>query len=141
MLTADNATQSRPLIVVDASAVVSLLIDPASAGAAIARRMKDSVLLAPELLPFEVANVLRRRCRAGLLSKTEAALAHDGLLELPIELWPWEVIAERAWQLGENLTSYDAAYVALAERVAATLITRDKRIAGAPDLRCDIEVY
>lgn len=137
----DKTAQSRPLIVVDASAVVSLLIDPGSVAVAIAARLQGAVLLAPAVLPFEVANVLRRRRNRGLLSRAEAALAHAGMLELPIDLWPWEVLAARAWQLGDNLTSYDASYVALAEETAATLVTRDKRIAGAPDIRCAIEVY
>jgi predicted nucleic acid-binding protein len=131
----------REFLVVDASVIVSLLIDPGSAGSAIAARLGSSALMAPTLLPFEVANVLRRRRSAGLLSPTEATLAHDDLLTLSIEMWPWETLAGRAWQLGDNLSSYDAAYVALAEMTGATLLTRDKRIAGAPGATCVIEVF
>ena len=83
----------REVVVVDASVIVSLLIDPGPAGASIASRLGSATLIAPALLPFEVANVLRRRRNAGLLSPGEAALAHDDLLTLPIELWPWETLA------------------------------------------------
>lgn len=128
------------LVVADASAIVTLLIDPGEGGEAIAAHLGDAAVLAPTLLPFEVANVLRRRRNAGLLSDAEAALAHADLLDLPIDLWPWEALATRAWELGDNLTSYDAAYVALAEETNATLLTRDGRLAAAPGVRCRIEV-
>jgi predicted nucleic acid-binding protein len=130
----------RRLVVADASVIVSLLIDPGEAGEAIAAHLRDAVILSPSLLPFEVANVLRRRKNAGLLSGAEAALAHADLLDLPIDFWPWEAIATRAWELGSNLSSYDASYVALAEETGATLLTRDRRIAAAPGIRCRIDV-
>ncbi|MEO8906486.1 MAG: type II toxin-antitoxin system VapC family toxin [Microbacteriaceae bacterium] len=131
---------TREAIVVDASVIVSLLIDPAPLGDALGARMADASLLAPTLLPFEVTNVLRRRRNAGLLSPAEAALARDGFAELPIDLWPWEPLASRVWQLGDNLRSYDAAYVALAEQTGCVLLTRDARIAGAPGVACKIEL-
>lgn len=130
----------RRLVVADASAIVTLLIDPGERGEVIAAHLRDAAMLAPTLLPFEVANVLRRRRNAGLLSAAEAALAHADLLDLPIDLWPWEAIATRAWELGGNLSSYDASYVALAEETNATLLTRDGRIAAAPGIRCRVEV-
>ncbi|WP_205649354.1 type II toxin-antitoxin system VapC family toxin [Agromyces sp. LHK192] len=125
---------------VDASVVVTLLIDPGEAGDAIAEHLRDTVAYGPTLLPFEVANVLRRRRNGGLLSDAEASLAHARLLDLPIELWPWEPVARRAWALGANLTSYDAAYVALAEELDAVLLTRDTRLAAAPGVACEIVV-
>lgn len=125
----------------DASVVVTLLIDPASTGDAVGERLMHSDVIAPALMPFEVANVLRRRRLAGRLSVAEAALAHAELADLPVRLWPWESIAPRAWELGENQTSYDASYVALAELTDATLLTRDRRLANAPGIRCRIEVY
>lgn len=131
---------ARPLIVVDASAIVSLLIDPGAGGEAIAARLYDAEIIAPGLLPFEVSNVLRRRRNAGLLSDAEAALAHGELLALPIELWPYEALGARVWQLGPNLSSYDGAYVALAESTGAPLLTRDAGIAAAPGPRCTIEL-
>jgi predicted nucleic acid-binding protein len=130
----------RRFVVADASVIVSLLIDPGEAGEAIAVQLSDAAILAPALLPFEVANVLRRRRNAGLLSGAEAALAYADLLDLPIDLWPGEALATRAWELGSNLSGYDASYVALAEETDATLLTRDGRIAAAPGIRCRIEV-
>jgi predicted nucleic acid-binding protein len=127
-------------LVVDASAIVTLLIDPGSAGDAVAARMRHATLLAPALMPFEVANVVRRRRNAGMLSTAEADLAHAELVELPVELWPWQATALRAWELGADLSSYDAAYIALAEETDAPLLTRDARLASAPGVRARIEL-
>lgn len=135
-----DALPARSLMVVDASAIVSLLIDPGDGGEAVAARLHNADIIAPSLLPFEVSNVLRRRRNAGLLSDAEAALAHGELLALPIELWPYEALGARVWQLGPNLSSYDAAYIALAESTGATLLTRDARIAAAPGSQCQIHV-
>lgn len=92
------------------------------------------------MLPYEVSNVLRRRRNAGLLSDGEARIALDALRRLPVELWPFEAFGERAWTLGANLSTYDATYVALAERLDALLVTGDARVARAPGMRCTIEV-
>jgi len=97
-------------------------------------------MVAPDLLAYEVTNVLRRQRNAGRLSDAEARLALDAFRALPIELWPYAVLADRVWSLGANLSAYDAAYVALAERLDAVLLTADARIAGAPGVRCAVEV-
>lgn len=73
---------------------------------------------------------------ASLVSADQAAQAHTDLLDLAIELWPYDLLARRAWDLRANLSIYDAAYVALAEHTDTTLVTLDERIAGAPDTRC-----
>lgn len=65
-------------------------------------------------------------------------MALVGLSRLAVELWPYEAIDGRAVELGDVLTSYDASYVALAERLAATLVTADKRLTSAPGVRCEI---
>ena len=127
-------------LVVDASAIVTLLIDPGAAGEAVAGRMRHSTLLSPVLMPFEVSNMLRRRRNAGMLSAAEADLAHAELVELPVELWPWQATATRAWELGAHLSSYDAAYVALAEETDAPLLTRDDQLASAPGIRARVEL-
>ena len=119
---------------------MTLLIDPGSAGEAVAARMRHTTLLSSALMPFEVSNVLRRRRNAGMLSAAEADLAHAELVELPVELWPWPATAMRAWELGSNLSSYDAAYVALAEETDAPLLTRDARLASAPGIRARVEL-
>jgi predicted nucleic acid-binding protein len=72
-------------------------------------------LLAPHLALLEAANILRRHQLAELVSAEQAAQAHADLLDLPIDLWPYELLAPRAWQLRRNLPVYDGSYVALAE--------------------------
>ncbi|MDQ0372454.1 type II toxin-antitoxin system VapC family toxin [Cellulomonas humilata] len=127
-------------VVLDASAAVALLIDPGPAGEQVAARLDGASVVAPDLLPYEVTNVLRRQRNAGRLSDTEARLALEGLHTLSIDLWPHAVLTDRIWCLGANLSAYDAAYVALAERLGAVLLTADARIAGAPGITCPVEV-
>lgn len=127
-------------LVVDASAIVALLIEPGEIGERIGRRLAGSQPHAPDHLPVEVANVIRRRRNARLLTTAEARLALEDFWSLPIVLWPFEVLRSRAWELGENLSSYDAAYVALAEQLQAPLLTGDARIGRAPGPGCVIEL-
>lgn len=124
--------------VVDASALVALLLDGGTAGAWVAETIGTRHLAAPELVLFEAANVLRRRAAAGAVSAGEATLAHDDLRALALELWPYGVCAQRAWELRDNLTIYDASYVALAEQLDADLVTLDLRLAKASGPRCRI---
>ena len=97
-------------------------------------------MYAPALLSFECSNVIRRHEIGGLISSDQAAQAHADLLDLPIALFPYEPLAQRVWQLRRNPTSYDAAYVALAEAIDAPLITLDRRLSEAPGITCRIEV-
>ena len=97
------------------------------------------MLLAPALAPFEAANVFRRLGLGGQISDDQAAQAHADLLDLAIELWPYELLASRAWALRDNLSVYDASYVALAELTRARLVTLDERIARAPGVRCPVD--
>jgi predicted nucleic acid-binding protein len=127
--------------VVDASVVIDLLIDSGSTARYIESRMASTSLHAPDHLAIEVANVLRRRRNRGLLSEGEAALAFQGFWRLPIQLWRLEPLADRTWQLGHNLSSYDAAYVALAEHIEAPLLTGDARLARASGPTCPFEVF
>lgn len=103
--------------------------------------VSGSQLIAPSVLPYEVANVLRRLTLAGRLTAADADQAFDDFTALAVDLWDWAAIAARAWSLRVNLSSYDAAYVALAELVDATLVTRDARLARAPGLGCPVELF
>lgn len=87
---------------------------------------------------FEAANLLRRHELAQIITADQAAQAHADLLELPIDLWPYELLAQRAWQVRANLSVYDSAYVAVAELTGTTLVTLDTHIARAPNVRCTI---
>ncbi|WP_249011373.1 type II toxin-antitoxin system VapC family toxin [Conexibacter sp. DBS9H8] len=125
-------------VVCDASAIVAVLLDSGPDGRWATSALSDADLLAPSLISFEAANVLRRHELAGLVSPDQTAQAHVDLLDLTIELWPHELLAKRAWELRHNLSIYDASYVALAEATNTALVTLDKRIAGAPGLRCAV---
>ncbi len=93
-------------------------------------------LLAPHLMPVEVASVLRRTALAGTIAAEIAALAHRDLLDMRFKLLPYAPFAERAWELRHTVTTYDAWYVAIAEASGAELLTLDMRLRRAPGLRC-----
>ncbi len=127
-------------MVVDASAVVAALVDVGPDGQWAGMELIGEELVAPHLMPVEVANILRRAVLARDLSVDVAALAHEDLVQLRVDLFPYEPHARRVWQLRENLTAYDAWYVALAETLSAPLITLDRRLARAPGPRCDFRL-
>lgn len=124
----------------DASAIVAVLADAGPDGIWATETIAGAELYAPALMPFECSNILRRHEASGLIGSDQAAQAHADLNALPIELWPYEAIASRVWQLRQNLTSYDAAYVAVAEAIGAPLATLDTRIARAPGIVCAVHV-
>ncbi len=124
--------------VCDASVLVALLLDDGPDGHWAAEQLGGRKLLAPSLVMFECSNILRRHELAKLVSADQAAQAHSDLLDLAIEQWPYELVAQRVWQLRANLSAYDGAYVAAAELADAPLVTLDRRIARAPGLRCEI---
>ena len=126
-------------LVCDASALVAVLLDAGQDGTWVAERLSGAELFAPALMPFECANIIRRHEFGELISPDQAAQAHADLVDLPVELWPCEVLARRAWELRRNVSSYDAAYIALAEAVGAPLITLDRRLQRAPKVTCAIE--
>ncbi|MCB0968850.1 MAG: type II toxin-antitoxin system VapC family toxin, partial [Ilumatobacter sp.] len=95
-------------------------------------------LAAPHLMPFEVANIVRRLVLRGVLDDTAGSLAVADVGRLAVDLAPYQAIAERVWELRVNLTAYDAAYVATAELVGGRLVTLDERLARAPGIRCEV---
>lgn len=118
------------MIVIDSAAVVDALAGTAAHAAPLRHRLAGEELHAPSLLDFEIVSALRGLTRGGHLS---AERAHDALADfddLPIQRWPSaDSLRRRAFQLRENLSGYDAAYVALAEALECPLLTRDAKLA------------
>ena len=127
-------------VVVDASVVAAALVDSGSLGRTARERLPSEPLVAPHLMPVEVASVLKRAELSGDFSSGEAEVAHSQLLDIPVALFPYEPFAQRVWDLRQSLTPYDAWYVALAEELDATLVTLDSRLARAHGPSCHIEV-
>lgn len=128
------------MIVVDASVVLEVLLRTPGASRAEQRILGDELAAAPHLLDVEVAQVLRRYEARGEMDATRGRDAILDLADLPLTRYPHDLLLPRIWDLRANLTAYDAAYVALAEALGATLVTRDERLAGAPGVRASIEV-
>ena len=121
------------MIVLDASAVVEWLLRLPLAGVIDDRLADvDQGLHAPHLLTVEVAQVIRRYVARSELDLARAEQALEDLADLDVALHPHEPLLRSIWRLRENLTAYDAAYVALAEALDAPLLTLDARLAAAP---------
>lgn len=129
------------MIVLDASALVELILGT-SAGHGVAARIADPAvgLHVPHLADIEVVQVLRRYARDGDLDVKEAAAALGDFRALDLQRHPHEPLLDRVWGLRQNLTAYDAVYVALAEALDATLLTCDRRLSRAPRPTIRIEV-
>ena len=122
--------------VVDASVLVAALASTGREGRWAETIVAGGDLLAPILVQVETANILRRLQLARELAPLEASLAFRDLLQLEVNLFPFEPFAERAWELRANVTGYDAWYVALAEAFELPLATLDRRLAEAPGPSC-----
>ncbi len=127
-------------VVLEASVAVEVLISPRTAADRLAQALAHADLAAPGYLPVEVDCVLRGLERGGRLTAAQAGAARERFGDLTIDLWPWELLSGRAWELRANLTTYDAGYVALAEQIGAVLLTADARIASAAGIRCAVDL-
>jgi predicted nucleic acid-binding protein len=128
------------LIVVDASALLEVLLRTDAAAVVEARLFGGATLHAPHLLDLEVAQVLRRYERAGELTARRAGEGLEDLTSLRIERYPHHLFLPRIWALRRNATAYDACYLALAEALDAPLVTRDRRLAAVPGHGARVEV-
>ncbi len=129
------------MIVIDASVVIELLLRTA-AGQQLEERVlvTTETLHAPHLLDLEVTQVLRRYVRAASLSVARGNEALRDLLDLPLHRYPHSLFLPRIWELRNNVTAYDAAYLALAESLEAPLLTRDARLGAASGHRAVVRV-
>jgi predicted nucleic acid-binding protein len=128
------------VIAVDASVVAVALADDGHDGDDARARLRGERLTAPELVDLEVTSVWRRQMREGAIDARRAALALADLAALPLRRSSHRLLLPRCWELRDNLTIYDASYVALAEALDVTLLTGDGRLARATGPRCHIEV-
>jgi predicted nucleic acid-binding protein len=124
------------VIVADASVVVAALV-----GRAVAREaLIGPQVHAPHLIDSEVAHVLRRRVRLGAIDAATGWNLLNTFRWMAITRHGTFSMFDRVWELRDNLTAYDAAYVALAEIIDCPLVTGDARISRAPGLRCPVTV-
>ena len=120
------------MVVVDASALLEALLRTSSAKAVEDRLFAPrQTLHAPHLLDVEVAQVIRRYAANGEIDGERGGMALADLADFPLRRYPHDFLLPRIWGLRNNLTAYDAAYVALAEALEAPLLTRDRRLAAA----------
>lgn len=128
------------MIVVDASVLASALGDDGGDGDRTRERLHGEQLAAPELVDLEVISTLRRAVRAGRLDERRSGQALVDLTALPLRRVSHLPLLARIWGLRNNLTAYDAAYVALAEALDALLLTADGPLSRAAGNRCEIEL-
>jgi len=128
------------VIVVDASILAPALADDGGDGDRARGRLQGEQLAAPELIDLEVLSILRRGARAKRLDERRSGQALDDLAALPMQRVSHLPLLDRVWQLRDNLTAYDASYVALAEALDAVLLTADRRLAKAVGVLCEVEV-
>ncbi len=123
-------------IVIDSSVVVAALVDSGPHGDWAEGVVGRGLLLAPELVRVEATNIFRRLERAKLITTPEANAAQDDLMQLNIELFPFEPFAGRIWELRHDVTSYDAWYVAIAEALNLPLATLDEPLSRSNGATC-----
>ena len=124
------------MIVVDASAALDALLSSGEAR----RRLGSESVAAPHLVDSEICHSLRRLCRLGTISVQEAERLLGDWTRLGIQRFGMVALLGRIWELRDNLTAYDATYVALAEALDCALLTTDVHLARAPGVRCSITV-
>lgn len=121
---------------VDASAAVSALLSDGEAR----RQLSESRLAAPHLVDAEVVQTLRKLLIRGSMTTKEAERAVQRWSRLGVERFPLLGLVPRIWALRDNVSAYDAAYVALAEALDCPLLTADARLAAAPGPNCPVTV-
>lgn len=131
------------MIVLDASAATAVLLNLGVSAGRLRERMDrpDESLHVPHLFEIEVLSALRRHALSGGLSPERGAMVLEDLANMRVTRYPQTALLPRVWELKENVTAYDAVYIALAETLDAPLVTRDGRLARAPGHHARVELY
>lgn len=129
------------MIVIDASVLANVLADGGPDGQRARAELRSAgEISAPDLVDVETVAVLRKRWLAKTISARRFASAVDDLEAMAIDRYPTLRFMRRAYELRENVTAYDASYIALAEILGCELLTGDARLAKAPGTRCAIRL-
>lgn len=128
------------MLVVDASVLFEVVADTPAAEVMRRRLTADPDQAAPHVIDVEVFGVIRRQHLLGNLETVAATQAIADLADWPGQRYGHRALLERAWELRATVRGWDAAYVALAEALDATLLTTDRRLSTAPGPTCRIEV-
>ena len=123
-------------MVIDASAALAALLNDGPARATLSNEQAH----APHLVDSEIASGIRRQVTSRTVSAKAGWAALDTWRRLGVVRYPAVALLERVWQLRDNLSAYDATYVALAETLGCGLLTADARLSRAPGTRCPITV-
>lgn len=131
------------MIVLDASAAADVILKVEPKASRIRERMGNSEggIHVPHIFEIEVLSTLRRHFFSGDLSEEREAEALHDLSTMTLTRHPHTPFIERIWELKENVTAYDAAYIALSETLDAPLITSDGRLARSSGHRARIELF
>ena len=124
------------MIALDASAAVLALLNDGEARRLVAR---ENVAI-PHLADSELTHALRGQVRRGRIVEHQARAALARWARLGLHRFPAVGLLARVWELRDNLSAYDATYVALAEALGCALVTADARLAQAPGPTCAITV-
>lgn len=122
------------MIVIDASALLDAMLGNRSAG----ERIAADDVAAPHLIDLEVANAMRHLVRSGRIERPEAIQYVEAMQSADLARYPHHQLLTLIWSLSDNLSAYDAAYVALAQALGVTLVTSDAKLAAAPGLPCEV---
>jgi predicted nucleic acid-binding protein len=127
-------------VVLDSSVLINSLTAPGELGRRADNAIRGHRLAAPEQMMVETFHGIRGRVLGGKVPAAVGRSAVEHLGRVPLELVPTPLLLGRMWELRDNVSGYDAAYIAAAEHLGVALVTFDKRLAAAPGLRCEVRV-